>query len=199
MRRLVSLGLGLVLGASPALADEAQHAVAQKIIGGSCFLCHGAEGESASEVFPRLAAQNADYIAQQLANFKDGTRKSSAMSNVVDKLSPEDMQALGAFYASRRPHKQEASDLLLAGAGRYIFEKGNRYSGVPACASCHGATGEGNAIMPRLAGQYASYLETQLKQFNRRERTSDNEVMHVVAENMTELEMAAVAEYLSGQ
>lgn len=199
MKRLLMLGIGLAFGVGPALAQDGEHAVAEKIIGGSCFLCHGADGESASEVFPRLAAQNADYIAKQLAYFKDGTRKSSAMSNVVDKLSPEDMQALGAFYASRPAHKEAAKEELLAGVGRYIFEKGNRYSGVPACASCHGSSGEGNTIMPRLAGQFASYLENQLKQFNKRERTSDNEVMHVVAEKMTEFEMAAVAEYLSGQ
>ena len=41
--------------------------------------------------------------------------------------------------------------------------------------------------------------ENQLKAFNKRERTNDNAVMHAVAEKMTELEMAAVAEYLSGQ
>ena len=42
-------------------------------------------------------------------------------------------------------------------------------------------------------------FRSQLKQFNKRERTNDNAVMHAVAEKMTELEMAAVAEYLSGQ
>ena len=200
MRPGLWLGIGLALAAGPAWSQaDAGHERALKIIGGSCFLCHGTDGESASEVFPRLAGQNADYIARQLENFQNGTRKSSAMSNVVDKLTPDDMQALGAFYASRPAHKQDTSDPLLAGAGRYIYEAGNRYSGVPACAACHGVIGEGNATLPRLAGQFASYLENQLKQFNKRERTSDNEVMHVVAEKMTELEMAAVAEYLSGQ
>jgi cytochrome c553 len=38
-----------------------------------------------------------------------------------------------------------------------------------------------------------------LKSFNKRERTNDNVVMHVVAEKMTELEMAAVAEYVSSK
>ena len=70
----------MVASLAPAHADEAR---AKKIIGGSCFLCHGAEGESASEVFPRLAGQNAEYIAKQLENFKSGKRKSSAMANMV--------------------------------------------------------------------------------------------------------------------
>lgn len=55
-----------------AQADEAR---AKKIAGGSCFLCHGAQGESTSEVFPRLAGQNAEYIAKQLNAFKSGSRK----------------------------------------------------------------------------------------------------------------------------
>jgi cytochrome c553 len=53
--------------------------------------------------------------------------------------------------------------------------------------------------LPRLAGQYASYTETQLKQFNTRERTNDNAVMHSIVVKMTPLEMAAVAEYLSSK
>jgi cytochrome c553 len=43
------------------------------------------------------------------------------------------------------------------------------------------------------------YTETQLKQFNQRERTNDNAVMHAITSKMSALEMAAVAEYLSGK
>ena len=182
-----------------AQADEASEAQAKKIIGGSCFLCHGADGESASEVFPRLAGQNAQYIAKQLANFKSGARKSSAMGPMVEKLTPEDMAALGAFYASRPPHKEPASDPPLAAVGKYLYDSGNKYSGVAACTSCHGADGDGTRDLPRLAGQHAGYLEAQLKQFHQRERSNDNAVMHAIVEKMTALEMAAVAQYLSGK
>ncbi|MEY4077604.1 MAG: hypothetical protein RIQ69_1974, partial [Pseudomonadota bacterium] len=36
-------------------------------------------------------------------------------------------------------------------------------------------------------------------QFNQRERTNDNAVMHAITSKMSPLEMAAVAEYLSGK
>lgn len=186
----------MAAGLSHAQADEAR---AKKIIGGSCFLCHGAEGESASEVFPRLAGQNAEYIAKQLENFKSGKRKSSAMASMVTHLSPEDMAALGQFYASRPAHKEAAKDAQLAAVGQYIYQQGNKFSGVPSCASCHGADGAGSNALPRLAGQHAAYLDNQLKQFNKRERNNDNAVMHTVVEKMTALEMAAVSEYLSGR
>ena len=193
---VIAVALWAMTGVAHAQADEAR---AKKIIGGSCFLCHGAEGESASEVFPRLAGQNAEYIAKQLENFKSGKRKSSAMAPMVAELSPVDMAALGRFYGSRPPHKEAPKDAPLAAVGQYIYSQGNRFSGVPACASCHGPDGAGSNALPRLAGQHAAYLDNQLKQFNKRERNNDNAVMHTVVEKMTPLEMTAVSEYLSGK
>ena len=66
-------------------------------------------------------------------------------------------------------------------------------------ANCHGATAAGSALLPRLAGQDAGYLETQLRQFNTRERTNDNEVMQEVARKMTPQEIRSVAERLAGE
>lgn len=196
--RLVATAMLVLVGTSWAWAQDGE-ARARRIIGGSCFLCHGADGESASEVFPRLAGQNAEYVAKQLENFKNGTRKSTAMASMVTALTPEDMVALGEFYASRPPHSEAPRDLPLAQVGQYIYQVGNRFSGVPACASCHGPDGAGSNALPRLAGQHAAYLDNQLKQFNKRERNNDNAVMHAIAEKMTPLEMAAVSEYLSGR
>jgi cytochrome c553 len=82
--------------------------------------------------------------------------------------------------------------------GRYIYNRGNSFSGVPSCASCHGPTAQGSATLPRLAGQHAAYTERQLKLFNQRERTNDNAVMHSIASKLSELETKAVASYLSG-
>jgi len=197
-RALTALAL-LALAGACAAQNSDDEARAKKIIGASCFLCHGAEGESASAVFPRLAAQNADYIAKQLENFKNGQRKSTAMEPMVANLSPEDMVALGKFFASRPAHQRKARDQDLATVGNYIYHKGNKFSGVPACASCHGQEAAGSATLPRLAGQHSAYVEDQLQQFHKRARTNDNAVMHAVVEKMTPLEMAAVAEYLSGK
>lgn len=196
IRVLLMSMLWLQAGVASVQADEAR---ARQIIGGSCFLCHGADGESASEVFPRLAGQNAEYIAKQLENFKSGKRQSSAMASMVTNLTPEDMIALGQFYASRPPHQEAAKDAALAAVGQYIYHAGNKFSGVPACASCHGPEGAGSNTLPRLAGQHAAYLDNQLKQFTKRERNNDNAVMLSIAEKMTALEMAAVSEYLSGK
>ncbi len=193
-----ALGAALLVGASSAWA-QADEARAKKIAGGSCFLCHGVQGESTSEIFPRLAGQHAEYIAKQLTAFKNGQRKSTAMVEMVAKLTPDEMLALGKYYEKMSIPREEPKDPQLAAVGRYIFYNGNKFSGVPACVSCHGANAEGSANLPRLATQFSGYIHTQLKSFNKRERTNDNAVMHTVVEKMTELEMAAVAEYVSSK
>ena len=196
-RALTPFLLGLV-GACGAWA-QADEARAKKIVMGSCFICHGAEGESSSEIFPRLAGQHAQYIAKQLENFKSGKRKSTAMADMVAKLNSEDMQALGRYFEKQQHAPVTPKDTELAAVGAYIYNHGNKYSGLPACASCHGPEANGTVALPRLAGQFAIYTETQLKQFNKRERTNDNAVMHAIVSKMTELEMVSVAEYLSGK
>lgn len=190
------LAASLVTGNSWAEVDQAR---AKKIVMGSCFMCHGEEGESASEVFPKLAGQHAEYIAKQLENFKSGKRKNTAMIDMVSRLTPEEMDALGKYFEAKSAPPETVKDPDLAAVGRYIFYKGNKFSGLPSCATCHGKDGLGTASLPRLAGQYASYVEAQLKLFGKRERTNDNAVMHSVAANLSPLEMAAVAEYVSGR
>jgi cytochrome c553 len=194
-----AFALAVALFVSTSVFAQADEARAKKIAGGSCFLCHGAGGESTSEIFPRLAGQHAEYIAKQLTAFKSGQRKSTAMAEMVAKLTPDEMLALGKYYEKMSVPREEAKDPQLAAMGRYIFHNGNKFSGVPACVSCHGTNAEGAANLPRLAGQFSGYIHTQLKSFNKRERTNDNAVMHVVAGQMTELEMAAVAEYVSSK
>jgi cytochrome c553 len=195
--RLLSTLLGLaLLAALPAAAADLKRA--EEIVMGKCFICHGAEGESSSPVFPRLAGQHAAYLARQLADYKSGRRKSSAMQPMVDDLSGADFLALGHFFERKATQAHAVEDPALAQVGRFIFERGNAYSGVPACTSCHGAAGAGTEQLPRLAGQHAQYTEKQLKAFHQRERTNDNAVMHAVASKLTELEIKAVAAYISG-
>ena len=194
---LMALLTGLVSGAAQAQA-QADEARARKIVAGVCFVCHGVEGDAASEVFPRLAGQHWQYTFKQLDNFKSGKRKSTAMAPMVTKLSAGEMEALGRYFEKMPVRPEPSKEPALAIQGRDIYQQGDPTRGVPACASCHGPAALGTASLPRLASQYAGYIETQLRQFNTRERTNDNAVMHTIASKMTALEMAAVAQYLAG-
>jgi cytochrome c553 len=193
-----ALMLCLCLLAAPAAAQEAQLARAKSIVSGSCFLCHGMQGESASELYSRLAAQDAAYIAKQLASFKSGERKSKTMQPMVAALTTEDMHALGLYFNRQKSAPHAPADAGLAARGREIYLKGGAATEVAACVGCHGERGHGSEKLPRLAGQVASYLAAQIRSFGTRERTQDNAVMHTISAKMTPAETRAVAEYLSG-
>lgn len=189
--------LGLPLAAIAAELPQVDLARAAEISAGRCGLCHGVDGDSSSPLYPRLAAQHHQYIAKQLADFKSGRRKSDTMNAMAENLTPEEMLALGVYFEQKPTKPRAARDADLAAVGRFVFHRGNEYSGVAACSGCHGENGHGTDQLPRLAGQVPRYIEEQLKSFNTRQRTNDNEIMHSVASKLTELEVKAVAVYIS--
>ena len=68
------------------------------------------------------------------------------------------------------------------------------------CAACHAADGNSVAAAnPKIAGQYAEYISTQLTAFREGKRTNDvNGVMRGVAAHMNDGQIRAVAEYAAG-
>jgi len=192
-----------VMAASSALAETAAKgdpAKAQQIATTVCVACHNADGNSTAPANPKLAGQHPEYINKQLTNFKSGERKNPIMSGMVAALSPEDMKNLGAYFGEKKPAAGAANDKNLVAAGQKIYKGGNQSSGVPACASCHGPNGAGIPVQfPRLGGQHAEYTLTQLTNFRSGERGNDAaKMMRVIAAKMTDQEMKAVAEYISG-
>jgi cytochrome c553 len=70
---------------------------------------------------------------------------------------------------------------------------------VPVCQSCHGEHGA-KPILPEypvLAGQYTNYIEHALKDY--RSGARKNPVMKAQAANLTDSDIAAVAQYFSHQ
>ncbi|WP_408585809.1 c-type cytochrome [Paraburkholderia bannensis] len=80
--------------------------------------------------------------------------------------------------------------------GRTIATQGT-VKGIPACISCHGANGEGNAAagFPRLAGLSETYLAAQLAAFA--DGTRENSIMQPFAKTMALEGREAVAQYFS--
>lgn len=192
-----------MMAASSALAESAAKgdpAKAQQIVTTVCVACHNADGNSIAPANPKLAGQHPEYLNKQLADFKSGERKSAVMAGMVAALSPEDMKNLGAYFGGQKASPGTAKDKNLVALGQKIYKGGNQSSGVPACASCHGPNGAGIPVQfPRLAGQHGEYTLAELKKFRSGERTNDAaKMMRVIATKMTDQEMAAVAEYISG-
>lgn len=175
-------------------------AAGEKIVTGVCAACHGADGNSVITSNPRLAQQHPEYIAKQLANFKSGERKNAVMSGIAAGLSAEDIANVAAYFGAQKGKVGSAKSNVVGSLGEKIYRGGIASVGVPACASCHGATGAGIPVQfPRLSGQHAEYVVTQLKAFYTGERANDNaKVMRMIASKLSDAEMAAVADYIQG-
>jgi len=185
---------------SSAFSAELEQALALKLVTEKCQFCHGLNGEASSIIYPRLAGQNKLYLEKQLNDFKSGKRQTEPMNEISASLTADEIAALAVYFQGQptKSHRVRNSKKDLAAVGKYIFNKGNQYSGIASCASCHGENGEGTDLRPRLAGQHKRYVSLQLHEFTKRSRTNDNAIMYSIAQNLTELEIEAVALYVSG-
>jgi cytochrome c553 len=201
------LGGAVLLAAAGAGAqadepDSEARAYAQKIAVGTCGTCHGPTGDSTQPKFPRLAGQNANYLAAQLKSFRAQTRGDpdaiGYMWGMASELDDGSILALASYYSQQKPATSgRGGDAALIARGREIYERGIASQGVPACSSCHGADAHGTQDFPRLAGQHAQYVLKQLASFQSNMRNVA--IMHGVAQNLRLAEMEAVAVYLETQ
>lgn len=169
-----------------------------QIVQGVCAACHGADGNSAITLNPKLAGQHPEYLLKQLTNFKEGTRANAVMSGMVANLTPEDMQNLATYFATQKQTLAKAKTNGAGSLGEKIYRGGIAKTNVPACAACHGANGAGiPKQFPRLAGQHADYTYQQLKTFRTGER-ANAPMMMAISAKMTDAEMQAVADYMQG-
>jgi cytochrome c553 len=167
-----------------------------------CQECHGEAGVGASDHYPKLAGQWAAYLRKQLHDFLSGARKSEIMTNMASGLSQQDIVDIAAYFsgAPRWDAEQDALDPV----GRYLFENGDPSRDLPACASCHGAHGSGNAegatAIPAIGGQRQTYLTSQLHLWKVEDRqNSPGDVMNAVAKKLSDGEIEDLARFLSGQ
>lgn len=177
----------------------------------SCASCHGAEGNSTMSVYPNLAGMSHEYIVKQLNDFvapKDGhaARRGvdgadAIMTPFATALSDED-KANVAFYLTQQKLDLEtaavANNTDTIERGQQIWRGGIPDRKVPACAACHSANGAGMpGEFPRLAGQFPEYISEQLNLFRSGYRDNDD-MMHDIADRMTDADIAAVADYAAG-
>lgn len=196
--------LGPLLAALSLLAwaatGSAQDAETSRLASQVCASCHGPHGDSISSAFPRLAGQNAAYIAAQLKSFKNQTRgdpyAQAYMWGMAAQLDDDVIGRLAAYYAAETPPAGKPGDPGRMAMGRRLFENGVPETGIPACAACHGDRAQGKEEIPRLAGQHPEYLVKQLAAFKSLQR-GNAVIMHVVTDKMTLDQMRAVAEYAS--
>ena len=172
----------------------------------TCAACHGADGNSISTDWPKLSGQNQKYLYEQLKYFRDGNRMNVLMMSVtpyLQTLSDEDLKDIAAFYSQYNITVGQAkNDEELLALGTQLYRFGNMKEQIPSCTSCHGVYGQGNSLAgyPSIAGQQVGYLTSTLKAYRSKERNAGESslVMQSIAENLTDYEIEALANYMHG-
>jgi cytochrome c553 len=168
----VAIALGLASFTASALTPSATAETIERVAH-ICSSCHGiggnGDGEAKLAMTPKLAGQQAPYLAQQLRNLRAQKRADSSAPGymwAISALLDEPMiKGLADYYAAQSPVPGKPGDPKLMAQGHNIYTQGKPVNGVMACAACHGENGEGGEVFPRLAGQNAEYIVRQLKEF----------------------------------
>ena len=172
----------------------------------SCAACHGADGNSISSDWPKLAGQNQRYLLEQLQYFKSGERVNILMSSVLPILNSytdQDLLDIAAFYSSQiQTNGQAEDDAELLAVGEALYRSGDMKKAIPACTACHSVNGKGNELagFPSVAGQQKAYLVSTLKAYRSMERDAGDYalVMQAVSQNLSDYEIEALANYMNG-
>lgn len=167
-----------------------------------CGACHGVDGNSPTNQYPKLAGQHEDYIARQLALYKSNKRVNPVMLGFASQLNEQDMHDIGAYFSTKQSIPGVADDKVLA-RGSTLYRGGDNAAGVPACMACHGPDGRGNSgsAYPQLSGQYADYVSAKLKEFHDGVEWSDDEkakIMPKIAKRLTNADITALSSYIEG-
>ncbi|MBB3329565.1 cytochrome c553 [Halomonas campaniensis] len=198
------LGVGLAAGQAVALEGDAERGQAAA---GTCVACHQADGSGMNvpggESWPRLAGLDADYLAKQLHDFKEGRRQNATMMPFANMLDDQQIADVAAYYSEMRVTAAQTGDVdddLLA-RGEQLALRGDWDAYIVSCKSCHGPRNEGvGDTFPGIASQHAGYIENQLRAWQADERSNDPQnLMGAIAKRMSDEDIRAVSAWLASQ
>jgi cytochrome c553 len=161
MTRTLTLLLALAGIFSTAHAQDAQRGSTKVQM---CIGCHGIVGYQADfpQVYhvPKIAGQDARYISAALTAYRSGDRKHPTMRSIAVSLTDTDIADISAYYATLGQPEGDVPQALAKAIPDSLS------AAMVTCVSCHGANFSTPLdAMPRLAGQYADYLQIALRSY----------------------------------
>ena len=163
-----------------------------------CSSCHGNNGWGSPAIHaPAIAGLSKNYILRQLVHYRDGKRGSHPddtygrqMALMAQNLTDEEIQKLSTFISEMAPRPQIGNTYTSEHTAAYQM-----------CAVCHGSNGEGNEALnsPRISGQDALYLSTQLRHFRSGVRGTDaiGRQMRASATELSDKDIERLAQLIS--
>ena len=203
INKLISFLSGILLSlvlSNSALADQMKMPSSAAI----CMSCHGATGLGVVNLAPMLAGLDPDYFTEQITHFKTGNRTNPTMVAMAATIpTDEESQKLALYYASLSAPslnviEKRGNQVIIKNPAKKLVYQGDWSRDIPACATCHGPSTLGVDHFPRLAGQHADYIKSQLVDWQKGTRKGDaDNVMGSIAKKLTATEIDQLAHYLS--
>lgn len=184
-----------------AILASADQRPGAELASGLCASCHGEDGLTVSDQFPKLAGQSPEAIYKQLSDFRSGARVNDQMTAVAQTLTSDQLAQVASYFGHLR-----AGSIL----GRSYFDPDSDYVSrlvgrgdparrIPPCEACHAAGAGGPIEAPVISGQNAAYLERQLIAFRTGQRRNDvYQRMRDIAARLTPDEIHRLAQAYQG-
>ena|SRR5712692_9023298 len=125
----------------------------------TCAACHGANGNSGSDMMPSISGLDPAYFKRQIENYAAGKRPSPEMEPYAKEIQFLGLDQIAAYFAAQKRVPTPV---------RFSAEAAARGKAVAAqCVICHGPDGKGDParLIPGLAGQPPGYLAQQMVLF----------------------------------
>jgi len=172
----------------------------------ACAICHGKQGEGIrkNEYYPRLAGKPAEYLYEQIVNFRERRRDVPIMTYMVSHLSDVYLHEIAEYYSRLRPPYPPpaagASKELVA-RGEILVTKGDPARSIPACTACHGAALTGlEPGIPGLIGLHRDYVAAQMGAWRNGQRKSRApDCMRDIAARLSPADVQAISVSLSAR
>jgi cytochrome subunit of sulfide dehydrogenase len=92
----------ILVAAALAAAPVAAQDIQGRNLAAGCAICHGTEGRSMTKDLAPLAGLPKEYIAKQLADFRDGKRPATVMQQIAKGYSNAEIDAMAAWFGSQK-------------------------------------------------------------------------------------------------
>lgn len=202
-----SVGAHAPHGTVPDLSDKARIVRGAAHFMSGCAGCHSAPGEAASPLAkgmlpapPPLYSAARDFTPNELFWIVENGVKMTAMPAWPVNGRDDEIWDMVAFLEALPGLQTGQNFLSLAGAttgATSLPQTQGATDATAECARCHGADGLGrDGAFPKLAGLSADYIARELKLF--RDGTRPSGFMRTAAANLTDTQIAALAQYYSG-
>ena len=190
VKLLLVVAVSFLLGAQTGLAEVARLDVTSS----TCFGCHGSNGASKADGIPSIAGLDRRYFMRTMRRFQKDKRASTIMGRLARGYGRMELRLMATYYADQ-PWVGASADVSpeKVAEGRNLHEE--------LCESCHEQQGRfQDQEVPRLAGQWPTYLYMQLLDYrDRPTQMPQPDKMERRLKDLTDAELQAISHFYASQ